>query len=252
MSTKTRGKLIGRETLLNIMAARAFAYAFLSRSLWDEPSKEYFEVLIEDELLSSFPFIDESALIKEGVDNITFFLRDPNLLSQDGVEAGKGEYNRLFFGFEKELRVSPYESVNLSPDKLVFQKETMAVREAYAKYELRPKKFQREPDDHIGLELEFMQKLCEQCLKDIRASRFHKAKRVMRDQLSFLEDHLLKWAPALGQKITDTATSDFYRGAGRILTGFLLADKELASDLLDELSERIKSHRKTKEEKTAG
>lgn len=250
MSASAQKRLIGKERLLDIMAARAFAYSFLSRSLSEEPGKDFIKLLVDEELLDSFPNIEDNALLKEGHESITFFLRDPDLLTEAGIDNLIGQYNRIFIGLGRKKSISPYESVYVSPDRLVFQEETMRVRAAYAKHDLQPKRLQQEPDDHISLELEFMQKLSEKALKEMRSNRFHKARRILRDQSSFLEDHLLKWAPQMAGEMSQKTDSAFFGGVARMLSGYLAADKEVVDTLIEEVRERIKRHKEKNEIKS--
>lgn len=59
-------------------------------------------------------------------------------------------------------RVAPWESVYVSPDRLVFQASTLAVRDAYGAAGFVAKNKGAEPDDHIATECDFMAKLAAQ------------------------------------------------------------------------------------------
>lgn len=50
----------------------------------------------------------------------------------------------------------PYESCYRSPERVLPQASALEVREQYRNAGLAVKRLNREPDDHIGLELEFM------------------------------------------------------------------------------------------------
>ena len=59
---------------------------------------------------------------------------------------------RAFSSSAKVL--TPPESVYFSEERLVFQEETLQVREWYRRFDLQSVKL-HEPDDHVGLELTF-------------------------------------------------------------------------------------------------
>ena len=135
-------RLLGKERLLNILAVRMCAYAFLKRAFLEEPVKEYLKLLAESDILSYFPR-DENAYLKEGYETLVFFLRDPNLLTGKMINELVADYMALFVG-PGALGAHPYESVYRSIKPLVFQEHTMEVRAIYTKHNLRPEKFQQE------------------------------------------------------------------------------------------------------------
>jgi TorA maturation chaperone TorD len=59
-------------------------------------------------------------------------------------------------------------------------------------------------------------------------------RQALQDQKRFLNDHLLKWAPDLSEKITEHAETGFYRGASMILKGFLPLDLEAHDEMLEQ------------------
>src|SRR3990172_2328452 len=182
---KQTKKPIGKEKLLDIMAARFCALTFLKRAFLEEPTKAYLELLAEGDILDYFPAGGDNGLLKSGFEALSFYLRDPNLLTGDGINDLAADYMYLFIGPGK-LGAAPYESVYRSGKPLVFQEHTMEVRAEYAKHDLIPEKFQQEPDDHISLELDFLLKLTEEATKEIRANRYGKAKKLAQTQKKFL------------------------------------------------------------------
>ena len=51
----------------------------------------------------------------------------------------------------------------------------------------------------------------------------------MQHQASFLKQHLLVWAPTCAQDIEKASGAKFYRGAAKVLRGFLEAECTLCS-----------------------
>ena len=72
-----------------------------------------------------------------------------DLLSQNFDDL-QTDYARLFIGPAKVL-TPPWESVYFSEERLVFQEETLQVREWYRRFDLQSVKLHAEPDDHVGL-----------------------------------------------------------------------------------------------------
>jgi TorA maturation chaperone TorD len=244
-----KGRLLGKERLLNILAERVFVYSLLKRIYLEEPSKELLSLLVEEDLLKSFPRIDDGQ-IEKGLASVSFYLRDPDLLKNQNINDLRADYNNLFVGPGK-MGAAPYESVYRSEKELVFQEHTIQVRRAYRKEGYLPENLYREPDDHIGLELDFMHKMSDRSLKLGRKGELTKARKTLLAQKQFLDQHMLAWVPEFSAKIANKARTDFYRGFGKVLLAYLKSDKELVSKLLSEIRLRIASNKSTSHLKVA-
>ncbi len=55
---------------------------------------------------------------------------------------------------------------------------------------------------------------------------------ILNDQKGFLQDHLLKWIPALTKDIDNNAETAFYKGMARILKAYVELDIEIVEELL--------------------
>lgn len=133
------------------------------------------------------------------------------------------DYYRLFVG-PGHLEAPPWESVYRSPDRLLFGEETLAVREFYRSFGLVTKNLYREPDDHLGLELEFMAWLCAETIKNLAEGG--EGTRYLQGQRRFLQEHLLQWVPDFCRDVTGHAKTDFFRGLGQFTRGFIQQDAE--------------------------
>lgn len=95
---------------------------------------------------------------------------------------------------EKELEAA-YLSRGLTPDP--------------AKY--------RVPFDHLGLMLEYMAVLCEEFAQTCDVMR----KDVFNEQREFFTKHLAGWTEDFARDVLRCASTDFYRGAAKILSAFM-------------------------------
>lgn len=214
-----------------LLQLRFFYYDFLRRSFWKEPTKNFL-VFVKDVInWSDFPLAKESQLIQEGVQQIRNYLLNHDVQEDKVYNDLHWDYTRLFIG-PYELPAPPWESAYLNQERLLFQKETLAVRHAYLKYSFLPVEFGHEADDHIGLELDFMFRLSELCLEDSDKGQFS-LEQLFLDQTSFLQEHLLLWIPKFSQDLIKHAETDFYRGMGKLLQGFLTLDLKALHELLE-------------------
>lgn len=157
------------------------------------------------------------------------------LTGTDGAETGLGmlreshaqgetardiytDHARMY-GTLATARVSPYESVHRGVDGLVFDTHTLQVRDAYRSLSLQVPNLNREPDDHIGLELEFIAQSCLRALDSVENDAVNDAERYVRFGADFLRDHLLHWAPAMLHKVAEQADTRFMAGLAHLTGG---------------------------------
>lgn len=80
---------------------------------------------------------------------------DPAAAGNERERAWRSEWERMFRGHGESF-VSPYESVHTTKDALVFGESSEQVRGWYADFGVTAPREGREPDDHIGLEINFL------------------------------------------------------------------------------------------------
>lgn len=114
------------------------------------------------------------------------------------------------------MRATPYESVHRSVERLLFGEHTLQVRALYAQLGVAAPRLNREPDDHIGLELEFLATVTTAWRDATQAGDLPQAQAVLDLGGVFVRDHLLAWAPGLMDLITEHADTAFYQGVGRL------------------------------------
>jgi len=223
------------EAVQLVSEARIFSYDLLRQTFLQEPDQSYLVTLKDEDILRGFPFAEENHLIQEGISLVTHFL-DQNASSLDELlDRLRWDYTRLFIGPEK-LPAPPWESVYLSRDGLLFQKQTMEVRRLYRQFGYVPINYPHEADDHLGLELDFLFKLASRTKEEIDQKKFDPALDLLKEQSSFLEEHLLKWIPSFVEDVHEAAETSFYQGLAKILHGYLEQDRIV----IDELAETIR------------
>ena len=203
--------------------AFAASYTVLSRVLLSAPAQETLDRTRTPELLAEWP-MPPTDPTRRGLDALS----RSREAGEDAV-AVKRDYNRLFVGPER-LLAPPYESVHRSRDRLVFEAETLQVRAFYARFGLAAPRQGREPDDHIGLELELMATLCLRSLDALEVGDADGAAVLVAAQREFLAEHLLVWAPHLMELIVEHADTAFYTAVGWLGAGVLSEAAPLVPD----------------------
>lgn len=215
-----------------LLETRRALFELLRQTFITEPTPEFLLTFIKEIDFTDFPFSDEQEEMEHGAKLVAEFCASHDLDSPDTQNALHWDFTRMFIGPDR-LPAPPWESAYRHKDKLLFQEHTLKVRQAYMKYQLLPVNFMKEADDHIGLELDFMYQLTIMALEAIEEQNLAELREILKDQKTFLENHLLKWVPELSAKITESATHSFYPGMGKILTGYLKLDLEALKELLE-------------------
>ena len=189
----------------------AGAYTFTSRLLLEPPDLALLERVRHPGLPGEWPMRD--AVSQEGMRLLVAGAGDgPVPLARD--------HQALFVGPGPAL-APPYESVYRSREHLLFEEQTLQVREAYRAFGLVAPALNREPDDHIGLELHFLAEVSLRSLDALDAGDDDRFDATLAAHQAFLADHLLVWAWECLDRVRDNARTGYFRGVALLTSGLL-------------------------------
>jgi putative dimethyl sulfoxide reductase chaperone len=198
----------------------------LGKLFYQAPSRELVQNLIDQEVFDELPLANEEPNAIEGSQLLQKWSQEYGKVSPDrDFENLSSDYTHLFIGLGTVI-ASPWESTYFNHERLLFQAQTLDVREWYRKFGLQAEKLHNEPDDHIGLELAFMAYLSGLALQSLHDQDEDAFKRYLDAQRQFLENHPLKWVFFFCELIEENARTDFYRGLALVSKGLFI---ELAS-----------------------
>ncbi len=183
----------------------AATWTVLGRLLAVAPDAESIDQVRSAEMLAEWP-MPGGQRTAEGI-----ALLEQSREQAETVEAIAEDQFLLMRGPGKAKAV-PWESVYLSREGLVFDAETLQVREFYRRFGLQAPRLNREPDDHISLELEFCATLLVKALDAVEADEDPTA--FVEAHAEFCNDHLFRWAPEFFSRVEAGADTAFYRGIG--------------------------------------
>lgn len=198
---------------------RACVYLLLARLYRQVPDREVLQAIVNEGLLHDlFDEVDCPAIRQ-----MATALEESVAANLADLDSFRGEleadFNRLFIG-PGPLLAPPWESVYLSKERLIFGEQTLEVREFYQSFGLASKTKDREPDDHVALELEFMSWLCQQA-----AIADHEgALKLAAGQKTFLDSHLAKWISKFCADVTSGSATAFYQAVGRLTAAWVEID----------------------------
>lgn len=126
-----------------------------------------------------------------------------------------------------------YESVHTSERRLLGREARGEVLQFYRDAGLVKGKW-NDMEDHLGVELEFMQILSSRTHDALAANETEAALELVRVQRDFVRDHLNNWVPLMAADAAKFAQTDFYKGAVLVLQGYCKDDEALLEEMLDE------------------
>ncbi len=130
----------------------------------------------------------------------------------------KSDFLKLFIGTGK-MSAPPYESFHLGKEKLLFDKETLEVKEFYKSYGWKFALEGNIPDDHIGVEILFINRLIDTYI----SLDDEVCKREMRNEIArFIERHPLKWSSEWKDMVVANAETSAYRGIAKLIHASLV------------------------------
>lgn len=202
---------------VDLLTRYQLAFGFLAQVFYESPRAEFVTRLGCEDYFSDWPLKAGGEDTCTGVELMRAYCAG----WQEGRLADlEADFNRLFTGPGPPM-APPWESYYLSRDHLLFQEQTLAVREAYGRFGLDAPRLHREPDDSMGLELGFLAELCAAGLVALREKAGEALEEVVRGQREFLRDHLLRWAPECLRLVIAHARQDYYRGGAYLALGCL-------------------------------
>ena len=212
----------GREELAQLFQAVRADLLLLAFLHDRELSRETLETLREDCCEDFFGLQLRNAearaafkLFRQGLDDI------PADLGGGTLDILAAEYADIYLNHS--VRASPCESVWTDEDGLAMQDAMFQVRKWYRLHGLAVEDWRMRPDDHLVTQLQFAGYLLEAGLGLER----------LEETARFLDEHLLRWIGAFGDRVSARCRTRFYAGLARITSAYLDEFRELAAEILD-------------------
>lgn len=201
-----------QEDLKTEQLARINIYALISRLLMNEIDETLLKLIVEDEnALSFFP-------------NFNDWDKRKNLSNKDLIDKYLNvDFTNLFL-----LHLIPYESFYTREDQQMETGGDNPIQKLYTEFDFRVELDEARvmSGDHIGVELEFMYKLCEAELKALEDGATSVASDISDIQYYFLKEHLLEWGIMFLLNVKSEAGTALYYDAAELAIEFILNDFE--------------------------
>jgi TorA-specific chaperone len=213
--------------LAGLMETRAHAYGLLARLFREEIDKETMRGLCS----MRFPTSTGNSSVDEGYRLLHEYLK---YAWDDSITELAIDYARTFIGHGVNgySAAYPFESVYTSERRLLMQDARAEVLKVLRSNDLKRGNW-TEGEDHIALELEFMQRMSMRTAEALRIDDEDSAIKHVQTQQAFIRTHLLNWLPLLVADMRQFSRTKFYQGLASLLMGYLEEDDAVLTELLD-------------------
>jgi putative dimethyl sulfoxide reductase chaperone len=210
-----------------ILVGETLQCGVLSRMIQAAPEPEWLQSLIDNDLFAAPPMKVKNQDMDTGLALLLVWSRENKEgLSDERLTDLTIDHTRLFVGAGQPL-APPWESVYFNEDRMIFQQQTLQVRQWYRRFDLEPEKLYQEPDDHIGLELSFLAHVAGLGIQAAEQGDDLKFDGYLQAQREFLSEHPLRWVQQWSRLAEKYAQTDFYRALAELIRGTLLSVAEL-------------------------
>ena len=218
---------VATEELVTLMDMRARTYGLLARLYREEIDKEELEQLQG----MRFPVATGSEEVDKGYKLLYEYLKTA---WDDSITELAIDYVHTFIGYGVNgySAAYPFESVYTSERRLMMQEARAEVLQVMRENKLKAGVW-NEGEDHIGLEMEFMQRMSMRCSEDLKAGDQDACLEKLKTQLDFAQNHIANWLPMLVADIEKFSRTKFYKGLGHLSLGFVEQDIETLTELIE-------------------
>lgn len=207
----------------DFLEREAVFLTLVSRVLSDPLDRILKEHLIREGTFQSTPFAFEQPASIAGLQLLQAWAETsaaaPELDTKAWLDQERQDHLALFGGLGAPL-ASPWESSYLSGDGgLIFQIETLEVRQWYERFGLQVRRKYHEPDDAIIFEFEFIAHLASRAVEAHSQGDEQEFESLLEAQRDFLREHLFRWVFCWCERVEANAQTDLYRGLAKLTEG---------------------------------
>jgi TorA maturation chaperone TorD len=206
---------------------RASLYGFLADSLL-EPIRDQHPIVFTQGFWRDFPLEAANSQMQAGIEqliNCASYLE--GLPDEEAIENVMVEYTDLFIG-PGLPKAPPCESFYRTNERIFFGSTAFEIKAALHANGLEKMRENKKPEDHIGLELMFLSVLS----KKLPGLELSEQVLTLKEQASFIEQHLLSWIDELCRDAKLHQSIGFYGGMIELIWGILQWDRELIEEFV--------------------
>ncbi|HYF78552.1 MAG TPA: molecular chaperone TorD family protein [Symbiobacteriaceae bacterium] len=196
---------------------RSQVYRLLADLFLTPPDEQVLTMLSHPDFVADWPLGRGLPDVEQGLTRIA------NALPQANLTDLRQEFYHLF-GFLGPADAPPWQSVYLDREHVLMGEETLKLRALFARFGLVVAETERQPEDHISLQLQFLAALAARTAERLTAGDEPGARTLLEGQRECLEENLLRWADKFVSQAEAASESGFYGGLARLTLGLLRLD----------------------------
>jgi TorA maturation chaperone TorD len=205
------------QKMTNVAEQRSNIYGLLAAVFRQEVTSDLLQQIKDPQFLG--------VLSDLGVELKSDFFQKPDKELLDDLAV---EYARLFLGPGKHI--SPHESVHYRKDDVqsgqLWGESTVQVKKFIESSGLTYQSDYKGLPDHISVELEFMQQVTLQEGQAWAEEDKDTALNCLKNEMKFIEEHLVRWVPVFCEKVIQEAELPFYREIAGLTEKFVEFEKK--------------------------
>ncbi len=201
-----------------------------------EPSEEILSLLNQEGFSGSLGLRLKSERGRQSLDFFEHALKLlPEVIDRATLDELAADYASIYLNYG--IQASPEESVWIDEENLSRQISMFQVRGYYERHSLGVEDWRIRPDDHLVLELQFIQFLLET----------GSGLETMREVAQFMDEHLLRWLTQFASRVSARCDTQYFAGAALVTAYYCEELRDLLAVILDqprptieEIDERMK------------
>ena len=195
----------------------------LGKLLYTLPERDWYRALVAEDVFAELPLATDQPDVIAGWQRLQAWRVGLGAgLSDEAFEAISADYYQLFLG-PGAMKAPLWESVYFNDEHLLFQEQTSQVRHWYEAFGLQSTNTNHEPEDHLGLELNFLAHLASRGLEALDAGEPAALDELLTAQRQFLRSHLLVWVAPWSSLVEQRARTPFWPAIAQLTHGALTA-----------------------------
>ncbi len=197
------------------------AFSLAAQLVYSEPQAEQLDTFQKNRVFEEAPFGQDNPSVKRGLSLInSWIINEYGISPDESLAQLQREWLALFVGYG-EPAAPCWSSYYRKEGSLLLSEKTLVARKWYKKFDLENSKLGSEPDDHLGIIIGFLSHLLQLEYEAQESGDSSRAAELAGAQKEFLQDCLLSWFSEWQALVEAHAKSDYYKGVGALLAGFI-------------------------------
>lgn len=218
--------------MAEVMSSRASFYRLLARLYFKPLATEDIEQLAAMDFVGQAKAQEEGGELARGLNDMGRGLRRRHTGTRTLLAT---DFTMCFDGIRmaQGKPATPYASVFLSDDGLLYREPRNAVYRLYLEQGVHVKAGIDLPEDHLSFELEYLAILAERAQAAFATGDAGCARQALENSRAFIHEHVETWLPLFVARANEILETRFYRGVVEATLGYVSLDGQTVLEALD-------------------